>query len=116
MTAAAKEAGSGALATRARRPSFRRSFLVAYANRIGARLREAAEAALVEADREHGRSLLPVLARQSDEVEAAVAQLFPGLVHQRIPVSDRGGWVAGSAAADLADLVVQPQLEDLLPV
>ncbi|HEV2369980.1 MAG TPA: DUF2786 domain-containing protein, partial [Acidimicrobiales bacterium] len=63
MTTAAQEAGSGALATRSRRPSFRRSFLVAYANRIGARLREAAEAALAEADREHGPSLLPVLAR-----------------------------------------------------
>ena len=116
MTAAAREAGSGAQATRARRPSFRRSFLVAYANRIGARLREAADSALAEADQEHGNRLLPVLARQHGEVEAAVAELFPELTHQRIPVSDRGGWVAGSAAADLADLVVQPQLRDLLPV
>jgi len=113
MTAVAKEAASGA---RARRPSFRRSFLVAYANRIGSRLQEAADAALAEADREHGPSLLPVLARQHEEVEAAVDELFPALVHQRIPVSDHGGWVAGSAAADLADLVVQPQLGDLLTI
>jgi len=116
MTATPKESASGALAARARRPSFRRSFLVAYANRIGARLQEAADAALAEADREHGSSLLPVLARQHDEVEAAVAELFPELVHQRIPVSDRGGWVAGSAAADLADLVVQPQLGDMVSI
>lgn len=111
MTAVAKEAGSGA---RARRASFRRSFLVAYANRIGSRLQEAADAALAEADREHGPSLLPVLARQHEEVEAAVDELFPELVHRAIPVSDHGGWVSGSAAADLADLVVQPQLGDLL--
>ncbi|MHB8318473.1 MAG: DUF2786 domain-containing protein [Acidimicrobiales bacterium] len=96
--------------TRSRRPSYRRSFLVAYAHRIGMRLDEVSQAATAEADKEHGGALLPVLARRSDHIDEAVDALFGELTSSAISVSDYAGWAAGTAAADLADLVTAEQL------
>ncbi|MHB1598148.1 MAG: hypothetical protein ACYCXY_04530 [Acidimicrobiales bacterium] len=45
-----------------------------------------------------------------DAVEDAVGKLFPGLVHNRLAATSEAGWVAGRAAADLADLAVGPSL------
>src|SRR5262245_5745553 len=83
--------------------SFRQSFLVAFAGRIGARLREAAEAATADATR--GRaSLLPVLARRSEDAEAAVREAYPSVGTSRVSANDAEGWHAGRAAADRAQL------------
>lgn len=88
-----------------RTKSFRRAFLMSYAQRIGERLAEAsrgAEAAVAESvgdDR-----LLPVLAAKDRAVERRVAELYPDLVTRRSTVSNSAGWHAGRAAADLAVL------------
>src|SRR5205823_6695559 len=59
--AAAGSARAGAIGRRARSRSFRQSFLVAYATRVGARLRQATAAATDEAAEVHGAErLLPV--------------------------------------------------------
>lgn len=111
MSALSRQAPGGASSPkRARRPSYRRSFLVAFATRIGERLAAANEVATGEAEAASGGALLPVLARRRGDVEDAVGDLFPGIVHSNIGVSDLSGWAAGTAAADLADLVVQGQL------
>lgn len=56
---------------RSRTRSFRQSFLVGYATRIGARLREAASAGKTAAEEAHGPSLLPVLAARDGAVDGA---------------------------------------------
>jgi len=108
MAAVSSSPGVGVPA-RTRRPSYRRSFLVAFASRIGQRLAEAAaQATDVAGDAD--QSLLPVLARRGEQVDEAVAHIFPGLVESRMSVTDRAGWAAGTAAADLADLAAGPTL------
>ena len=82
--------------------TYRRSFLLAFADRIGERLREATTAAESGVDRDQ---LLPVLADRKALVERAVADAFPvtGTLRQSGP-ADMSGWAAGRAAADLAHL------------
>jgi hypothetical protein len=82
--------------------SFRQSFLVAYATRIGERLEHAAEATLAET---HDTArLLPVLASQQKKVDQAFETMFPSTVGKRVSVSNEAGWGAGRAAADRAAL------------
>jgi hypothetical protein len=101
MLAAGKHIGQyGESRTR----SFRQSFLMAYAQRIGERLQassEATQAAVPEADA--GR-LLPVLGRREQQVDALFTKLFPDTVMRRTRVSNGAGWTAGRTAADLARL------------
>jgi hypothetical protein len=98
---------------RTRSRSFRQSFLVAYASRIGVRLREANEAATDEAAAAHGADrLLPVLAARAAAAEDAAREAFPHLTRTRFSAHDPAGWAAGTAAADAADLNVRPQVED----
>jgi hypothetical protein len=97
-------------ARRSRRPSYRRSFLVAYAGRIGLRLCEANEAATVAADEALGNRLLPVLARREEELDAAVGTLFGQLKNLEFSPTDAAGWAAGTAAADHAELGVPKKL------
>jgi hypothetical protein len=82
--------------------SFRQSFLVAYALRIGERLKEAASSAVDDARAEHGDNVLPVLAARDAAADEACALTFPRLRTQRISTSNAEGWVAGRAAADRA--------------
>jgi hypothetical protein len=89
---------------RSRTRSFRQSFLLAYASRIGHRLREADDAARAAAEVEYGEALLPVLADRSAAVDAARDAAFPGAVTRPVSVTNAAGWAAGSAAADLASL------------
>ncbi|WP_433231919.1 DUF2786 domain-containing protein [Actinomadura formosensis] len=91
---------------RSRTRSFRHAFLNAYAARVGERLREVAgEAAGRAAAGAGGKDLLPVLAARDRAVERAVDTMFPGLTEGRAgSVSNYEGWVAGRAAADLANL------------
>jgi hypothetical protein len=84
--------------------SFRQSFLVAYAQRIGDRLREVAEATAAEHAADRADSLLPVLARRADAAEAAAAAAFPNLRTFSTSGRDAEGWTAGRQAADRADL------------
>ncbi|HSH23532.1 MAG TPA: DUF2786 domain-containing protein [Acidimicrobiales bacterium] len=89
---------------RSRTRSFRMSFLVAYAQRIGQRLRESAEAAEVAATAEHGAGLVPVLARRDRAVDDVVGASFPRLRRHTVSVTNGAGWMAGTAAAELARL------------
>ncbi|AYF78834.1 DUF2786 domain-containing protein [Nocardia yunnanensis] len=86
----------------ARTRPFRKSFLIAYATRIGERLtRATADTIAKTPDREH---LLPVLASHERRVETALATLFPSTKASRVSVPDAEGWHAGRAAADRAQL------------
>jgi hypothetical protein len=94
---------------RSRTKSFRHAFLVAYAQRIGERLRQVAHGEVVQAqdsERGHGRELAPLLAARSDRVDRAVDEMFPLLTHDRRRSSrlDAEGWYSGRAAADMARL------------
>ncbi|MGH9190150.1 MAG: DUF2786 domain-containing protein [Acidimicrobiales bacterium] len=89
---------------RSRTRSFRSSFLLAYADRIGVRLREAETAGRVAAAERYGVSLVPVLAGRSDAVQAACDGAFPSVVSRSMSASNAAGWAAGRAAADLASL------------
>jgi hypothetical protein len=90
---------------RSRTRSFRHSFLVAYAWRIGERLQETTRAA------ESGSDLLPVLARRDALVDAALEAAFPRLRTRRTSFSNHAGLAAGVVAADRASLAVGAALE-----
>jgi hypothetical protein len=96
------------LAGVSRTRSFRQSFLVSYAARIGERLNQAT-ADLVD---ESGESTtwLPVLRDAEQRVSEAFEELFPEVQHVATTVSNGAGWYAGRTAADLAQLDVQPKL------
>lgn len=102
-TTAMIAAGSGPVDARYRTRSFRQSFLVAFATRIGERLRASAEAVVDAAAAEHG-DLLPALRSRDAEVTAALAAAFPKIVSKRLSAADGAGWAAGHQAAELADL------------
>ncbi len=90
---------------RSRTRSFRQSFLIAYAGRIGERLALAALQARREAEKELATSLLPVLAGRDQEVDDAVTTAFPHLKAMAGPaVTNEAGWRAGRTAAELATL------------
>jgi len=82
-----------------RSSSFRRSFLIAYATRIGQRLETATE----EAVSAYGSALVPVFARQQAAVAEEYDRLFPHVTQSRVGRSlNRHGWEAGTDAADRA--------------
>jgi len=96
---------------RSRTRSFRRSFLMAYAARIGERLREAtAEAVAAEAG--HAGDLLPVLRDHETAVSEAFDAMVPHTVGRSSAVTDGEGWAAGQMAADLALLDVHGKLRE----
>jgi hypothetical protein len=93
--------------------SFRQSFLVAYAGRIGERLEAASRAATAEVTNAAGTSgsaLLPVLAARSEAADEMIEQLFPRMVSRAVSMSNAAGWHAGRAAADLAQLDVRSSI------
>lgn len=106
--------------------SFRHSFLMSYAERIGERLSQVIrEETCAAQERErstqhatatgvpsHGRELVRVLAERTEEVEDATARLFPHVVSRSYSGgTDAEGWVAGRRAADTAHLGAGPALE-----
>jgi len=107
---------------RSRTRTFRQSFLVAYANRIGERLTAATDSAVrdaaagLPADGSAGDGdaadprLLPVLAARADAVTDATDRMFPELTVHALRGSDREGWAHGTAAADRANLRDQPSV------
>jgi hypothetical protein len=99
-TRAMTEAGEETRAHGASRSSsFRRSFLIAYATRIGQRL----DAATEEAVSAYGSELVPVFARQNQAVSEEYERLFPHVTQSKVGRNlDRRGWEAGTDAADRA--------------
>ncbi|MGH3785768.1 MAG: DUF2786 domain-containing protein [Pseudonocardiaceae bacterium] len=102
-TRAMVSAGSQTTRTgRSRTRSYRQSFLLAYATRIGERLtvaRDAGAAAVADPAR-----LLPVLAAREQVVDQLFESMFPGTVSRSYGIGNAAGWHAGRAAADLAVL------------
>ncbi|MVU76760.1 DUF2786 domain-containing protein [Nocardia sp. ET3-3] len=86
----------------ARTRPFRKSFLIAYATRIGERLTRANAETIAKAP--EPERLLPVLASHQLRVDTAVDTYFPSVKTSRISVPDAEGWHAGRAAADRAHL------------
>lgn len=95
---------------RSRTRSFRSSFLLSYANRIGERLRVASASATQQAAATHGAALVPVLAEREQQVRTAMATAFPKTRAQRASISNGSGWQAGRVAADQAHLGVGTSL------
>lgn len=95
---------TGRLGQHARSRSFRNSFLIGFATRIGDRLKEAADATIADADHEHGQGLLPVLHQRSRQVEELSEEVFGNLRGMTLSASDSAGWVTGATAAELAEL------------
>jgi hypothetical protein len=98
---------------RSRTRSFRQSFFVAFADRIHERLVMAARQARESAEDQLGRDLLPVLAGRAEEVDDYTAKLFPHLVKIKgSSITNRDGWLAGRAAAEVATLGVHHERLD----
>jgi hypothetical protein len=93
-----------------RTKSFRQSFLVSYASRIGERLQDVTE----EAVQDTGRSgdLVPVLHLRAEQIDAATESLFPHLISRPAAIGNARGWVAGRVAADLAVLGTDDELTE----
>lgn len=99
-TRAMVDGAAASAAQRQRRTrSFRQSFLIAYAQRVGERLTGSAEQVRGEFD---APGLLPALRVDADRVEAERRRLFPHLVSKPVSVNNGAGWAAGRAAADAA--------------
>lgn len=90
---------------RSRTRSFRRAFLLGFAQRIGERLRQATDGQMAASGTGADRAL-PVLAAREDRLRAAERSAFPELVHRSTSASNATGWSAGQAAAELASLDV----------
>lgn len=87
-----------------RSPSFRRSFLLAFATRIGQRLAHTRAHARDAASSQYGKELVPILAERDEAVEAAFEKQFPSITKFEHSAGNRAGWHAGSTAAETADL------------
>ncbi len=85
-----------------RSSSFRKSFLLAYAVRIGERLVEADAQATEAEAKVHGRDLVPVFARQAEAIDGEFERLFPRLRKSGTYSVNSRGWDAGRRAADRA--------------
>ncbi|MEV4641045.1 DUF2786 domain-containing protein [Actinoplanes sp. NPDC049548] len=101
--AMARDEPPGGKAGRARLKTFRQSFLIGYAVRIGERLAEADRTALQGAA--DAAALLPVLASRETQVRQARERAFPRTVRGRgFRVDSEEGWESGRTAADRATL------------
>ncbi|MFN8024118.1 MAG: DUF2786 domain-containing protein [Acidimicrobiales bacterium] len=104
-------ANAGAAGGRTRSASFRRAFVLAYAQRIGERLDEARRRVDVEAGEQYGGALVPVQEARRAAVEQRSKEWFPDTRPMRSRSVDAGGWYAGRSAADLAD--IEPGLGEI---
>ncbi|MEV0677954.1 DUF2786 domain-containing protein [Actinosynnema sp. NPDC050436] len=96
MVAAGDKARKG---DESRSLAFRKSFLLAYAHRVGERLK----AANTPPDDDR---LLPVLAARKRAVDDLFSTLFTNTTSKSTAIRSAAGWDAGRAAADRADLDV----------
>lgn len=86
--------------------SFRQSFLLAYAARIGERLRSETQAVAAEAE----PRLLPVLRDHEATISEAFEAMVPHTVGRSTSINSGEGWAAGIAAAELAQLDINAKL------
>jgi Protein of unknown function (DUF2786) len=93
-----------------RTAQFRRSFLVAFAYRIGLRLRTTVDETVEAATAETGTALVPLLAARTERAVAARREAFPRTRGLSTRASDGEGWAAGTAFGDRADLSMAPKL------
>jgi len=100
-TRAMADAGHRGTGSFDRSATFRRSFLLAYATRIGERLREADRSTTAT----YGTELVPLLQREADAVTAEFERQFPRLRQGGTTSVDVRGWEAGREAADRAAFV-----------
>jgi hypothetical protein len=93
--------------------SFRRSFLSAFAIRIGERLSGVTESGIRDGAADDSR-LLPVLAGRDRVVRRLAEQLFPHMTYNERSTCthDREGWTLGTHTADLALLTAIPSIAD----
>ncbi|MFG2293523.1 DUF2786 domain-containing protein [Streptomyces sp. NPDC048603] len=105
-TAAMTRAEAGQRAGgRKRTKTFRQSFLLAYASRLGHRLAETAEHAAEEAAGAGGAELLPALVARDVAVGERAEEMFPRTTTTRLRgATDHAGWLDGTAAADAAQM------------
>ncbi|WP_030554482.1 DUF2786 domain-containing protein [Streptomyces exfoliatus] len=97
MTRAEAEQRAGG---RKRTKSFRQSFLLAYANRLGTRLSTTSRRVAAETP-----TLLPALASRDLAVTTRTDELFPETRATRVRAAwDEAGWTHGASAADRAGL------------
>lgn len=89
--------------TAGRTRSFRQSFLVAFAGRIGERLAEAAESVTAE-EATRSTALVPLFAARREAAELALKAAFPETRTTRLSARNAAGWQAGMQAADRAQL------------
>ncbi|MFI5724441.1 DUF2786 domain-containing protein [Streptomyces cyaneofuscatus] len=110
-TAAMTRAEAGQRASgRKRTKTFRQSFLMAYAQRLGSRLADTTERTTAAADTETGggtsegaAGLLPVLAARDVAVTETAERMFPRTTTTRVRgATDLDGWNHGTEAADRA--------------
>ncbi|MFJ3584820.1 DUF2786 domain-containing protein [Streptomyces sp. NPDC090127] len=95
MTRAEAEQRAGG---RKRTKSFRQSFLLAYANRLGTRLAATSRRVAAETP-----TLLPVLASREVAVTSRADEMFPQTRTTRVRAMwDEAGWTHGTTAADTA--------------
>ncbi len=90
--------------SRLRTPSFRRAFLIAFADRIGERLEATREYASADAEQQYGSALVPILADRLAAVDEAFSECFPRVVAAPVRRVNAAGWYAGRAAADRAHI------------
>jgi hypothetical protein len=90
--------------SRLRTPSFRRAFLVSFADRIAERLESTRTQVTHDAEAQYGSTLAPVLAQREAAVEQAYTEAFPNVTLMASRRYNAHGWHAGRAAADRADL------------
>lgn len=81
--------------------SFRQSFLVAFAGRIGERLSQAAEAVTAE-EATRSTALVPLFAARREAAALALDEAFPETRTTRMSARNAEGWQAGMRAADRA--------------
>jgi hypothetical protein len=84
--------------------AFRHAFLLAFAHRIGQRLTAARAAVAATSSATNGASLVPLFAARRDAIDAMVKDEFPYLRRVNHSISHYGGYGAGRAAADRADI------------
>lgn len=109
-TAAMTRAEAGQRAGgRKRTKTFRQSFLLAYASRLGQRLAETAEHTVAEAP-----DNLPALVARDVAVTSRAEELFPRTTTTRLRgATDLAGWEDGTAAADRAHMADGKRRESL---
>ena len=96
---------------RIRTTRYRRSFLVAFALRIGERLRDAVHTTVEDANAGTGTELVPLLRARSDAANAAAREAFPEMSSFAPSATDGEGWHAGRLFGDRADLLSAPRLD-----